>query len=213
MKSETYLAACVEAAINRILALDPELGEDIAALEGSVLELHLQGIERCLRLWPRRSGVAVETFTGAAFEPLPRRHLRISAPPATMLRLLARGEPLNGALPEGVAVSGDMHLAQRLGELLRGAALDWEEPLAAVLGDSVAHEVGRGMRGLFAWMREASDTLLLDVGEYLREERAVAPDAAQVEDLASDIERLRDDVDRLEQRIARLGRTVWSADP
>ncbi|MDX1434085.1 MAG: SCP2 sterol-binding domain-containing protein [Gammaproteobacteria bacterium] len=217
MTGEAYLAACVEAAIGRCIALDAELGEEIVALEGAVLELHLQGIELGFRLRACAGRVAVEAFAGRPPGPPPASGFRMSAPPATLVRLLASGARFDGALPAGVSVSGDMRLAQRLQTLLRRADLDLEEPLAGVLGDTIAHELGRGARRLLAWTIDAADTLLLDAGEYLREERGAAPDAAETEDFALDVERLRDDVERLEQRIARLdarsARAARSAEP
>ena len=213
MRVDAYLAGCVASAVNRLLTLDPETAEGLAELEGAALEIHLRDVERCIRLWPRSSGVAVELLASDAAEPLPARHVRISGPPATLLRLAASGESLEGTLPGGVSVSGDVRLAHRLRELLRSADLDWEEPISHLLGDSVAHEIGRGVRGALAWTRGAADTLLLDVGEYLREERRGAPDRGQLEDFVTEVERLRDDVERLQQRIARLTRAVRSPEP
>jgi ubiquinone biosynthesis protein UbiJ len=90
--------------------------------------------------------------------------------------------------------------------LAKRANIDWEEPLSKLFGDSVAHEVGRGVRGLVSWARVASETFSSDLGEYLREERRLTPTQLEVDDFTAHVDRVRDDVERLELRIARLDR-------
>jgi ubiquinone biosynthesis protein UbiJ len=95
-------------------------------------------------------------------------------------------------------------LVQKLTGLAKRANIDWEEPLSRLLGDSVAHEIGRGVRGFVSWANAAGGTFACDVGEYLREERRLSPTRLEVDDFASDVDQARDDVERLAVRIARL---------
>jgi ubiquinone biosynthesis protein UbiJ len=128
----------------------------------------------------------------------------ISGPPFTLLRLLGSLESVDGVLPPDVSISGDLQLLQKLSRLAKRANIDWEEPLSTLFGDSIAHELGRGIRGFASWARVAAETLAWDVGEYLREERRLSPARLEVDDFAGHVDETRDDVERLSVRVARL---------
>ena len=197
-------AAGLETVVNRLLALDADLAEGVAELEGRVIEVRVEGFDWRFRLHSRGSRVNVVALdhSGVADAAVP--DLVVCGPPFTLLRLCASAESIDGVLPSDVSIRGDVKLVEKLSSLARRVDIDWEEPLANVLGDSLGHEVARGLRGLASWARTASETLALDVGEYVREERRLSPTRLEVEDLADDIEVLRDDVERLEIRIARV---------
>lgn len=205
MNPRGVAAAGIQSAVNRLLALDPEFAEGLAELEGTVLEVHLQGLDERLRLYPQAAGVRVEAVNAAGHggaEP----DVTISGPPFTLLRLLGSLHTVDGVLPEEISVSGELAIVQKLTALARRARFDWEEPLARLLGDTVAYELGRGARAVAAHVRAAADTLSADIGEYLREERRLSPTQLEVDDFADAVDRTRDDVERLEVRVARLAR-------
>lgn len=200
--------AGLEAVVNRLLRLDPELAEGVAELEGSVVEVHIRGIDWRIQLHPSRAGIALVPVDRGAQSTAVTPDLAISGPPFTLLRLLGSLESVDGVLPPDVSISGDLHLIEKLGRLVKRADVDWEEPLSKLLGDSVTHEIGRGVRGFVSWARTASETFACDVGEYLREERRLSPTKLEVDDFAALVDRARDDVERLEVRIARLAGRV-----
>jgi ubiquinone biosynthesis protein UbiJ len=196
--------AGLQSAVNRLLRLDPELAEGVAELEGSLLEVHIQGLDWRLQLHASRAGVEVVPV-GAGEKPTTLEpDLLISGPPFTLLRLLASLESIDGVLPSDVSISGDLHLVEKLGRLAKRTDIDWEEPLSKLLGDSLTHEVGRGVRGLFSWLSKASETFAVDLGEYLREERRLSPTKLEIDDFAARVDMARDDIERLEVRISRL---------
>jgi len=200
-------ATGIQGAVNRLLELDPEFAEGVAEFEGTVLEIHVQGLDERLQLHPSASGIGVVPVIDeqqARVAP----DVTISGPPFTLLRLLASLESVDGVLPPDVSISGELQLVQRLMRLAKRARFDWEEPLSKLLGDSVAHELGRGLRGFVAQLGATAGTLACDVGEYLREERRLSPTRLEVDDFAAGVDTTRDDVERLQIRIARLaGRT------
>ena len=105
----------------------------------------------------------------------------------------------NGA----VELTGDAGRAARFQRLLGYAKPDFEEELAGVVGDTVAHQVGRAARGIRAWTLEMRATTRDNVREYLQEESRDLPSRYEVERLSQGVNTLRDDVDRLEARINR----------
>lgn len=203
MSAGSVAASGLQAAVNRLLELDPELAEGVVGFEGTVLEIHIQGVDQRFQLHPSASGigvVSVDEERQARVTP----DVTISGPPFTLLRLLGSLESVDGVLPPEVSISGELQLVQRLTQLAKRARFDWEEPLSKLFGDAVAHELGRGVRGFVAQLRIAADTLTCDVGEYLREERRLSPTRLEVDDFAAGVDTTRDDVERLEIRIARL---------
>ena len=206
MTAQSVAIAGLQAIVNQVLALDPELAESLAELEGTVLEAHVQGVEKRIQLHPSATGVGVVLVDGDGQQSAVVADVTISGPPFTLLRLLGSLESVDGVLPPDVSVSGELQLVQRLTRLAKRANFDWEEPLSKLFGDSVAHEIGRGVHGFVSWARAASETFSSDVGEYLREERRLAPTRLEVDDFATHVDQVRDDVERLEVRVTRLNR-------
>ncbi|MCK5361541.1 MAG: hypothetical protein KAR22_01160, partial [Gammaproteobacteria bacterium] len=172
--------------------------------EGSVLEAHVQGVDKRFQLHPSATGVGVVLVDGDGQQSAVVADVTISGPPFTLLRLLGSLESVDGVLPPDVSVSGELQLVQKLTRLAKRANIDWEEPLSKLFGDSVAHEIGRGVRGFVSWAHAASETFSSDMGEYLREERRLAPTRLEVDDFATHVDQVRDDVERLEVRVVRL---------
>ncbi len=206
MTAQSVAMAGLQAIVNQVLALDPELAEGLAELEGTVLEAHVQGVEKRIQLHPSATGVGVVLVDGDGQQSAVVADVTISGPPFTLLRLLGSLESVDGVLPPDVSVSGELELVQKLNRLVKRANIDWEEPLSKLFGDSVAHEIGRGVHGFVSWARAASETFSSDVGEYLREERRLAPTRLEVDDFATHVDQVRDDVERLEVRVTRLNR-------
>ena len=204
MSAQSVVVAGLQTVVKNVLELDPELAEGIAELEGAVLEVHVQGIDKRFQLHPSRKGVSIVPVDDNAQSYATVPDVTISGPPFTLLRLLGSLESVDGVLPPDVSISGELQLVHKLSRLAKRANIDWEEPLAKLFGDSVAHELGRGIRGFVSWARGASDTIAWDVGEYLREERRLSPTRLEVDDFAGQVDEIRDDVERLEVRIARL---------
>lgn len=204
MSAPPLAAAGLETLVNRLLTLDADLAEGVAELDGCVLDVRLQGFDWGFRIVASSSRVRVAALDNAAEPDAGAPDVIVRAPPFTLLRLIASAQSIDGVLPPEVSISGDLKLVEKLSSLARRAYVDWEEPLAKVLGDSLGHEVARGLRGFASWTRTACETLVLDTGEYVREERRLTPTRIEVADFANDVEVLRDDVERLDVRVARL---------
>jgi ubiquinone biosynthesis protein UbiJ len=206
MTAQSVAVAGLQTIVNRVLELDPELAEGLAELEGAVFEAHVLGVDKRFQLHPSATGVAVVLVDSDGQHSAVVPDVTISGPPFTLLRLLGSLESVDGVLPPDVSISGELQLVQKLTRLAKRANIDWEEPLSKLFGDSVAHEIGRGVRGFVTWARAASETFSSDVGEYLREERRLTPTRLEVEDFATHVDQVRDDVERLGVRVARLNR-------
>lgn len=192
------LCAALEVALNRYLALEPEVLAECARLKGRVLALHADGPDWEFYLVPHAGGVQVlDRWDGDA-------DVRISAPPTRLLTqaVLNAG---SGAPPvSGARVEGDAELLARFAGLLAKVGFDPEEWLARGLGDAAAHRVYQGLRGLLGWGRQSASTLALDTVEYLREETRDLVHRDDVERWMDAVDRARERTDRLGARLGRL---------
>lgn len=192
------LCAALEIALNRYLALEPDVLADCGRLQGRVIALHADGPGWEFYLCPHGGGVQVLDTAPSGPDVL------IRARPAQLLRqALASGrgerEPL-----AGVQVEGDAGLLSRFGALLVRVGFDPEEWLARWMDGGAAHRVASALRGLGAWSRQAASTLALDTAEYLREETRDLVHRGEVERWAGDVEALRARAEGLARRLERL---------
>lgn len=203
MTTPALLCAGLELALNRYLALEPEVLADCAKLEGRVIALHANGPGWEFFLVPHKGGVQVLDAWAS------KADVRISAPPTVLLRRLARREGDESML-SGVTVEGDADLLLRFGKLLERVGFDPEEWIARVVGDGAAHRVSETLKGLLGWGRGAASTLALDTAEYLREETRDLPHRDDVEQWIGDVDALRERTEQLASRLARLERSSLS---
>lgn len=191
------LCAALEIALNRYLALEPDVQAEFARLQGRVIALRADGPGWEFFLCPLASGVQV-------MEAWPDKpDVRISAPPAALARRVFRGEATGVA---GVQVEGDAELLTRVSSLLGRIGFDPEEWLARGVGGAAAHRITDAARALLGWGRGAAATLALDTAEYLREETR---DLVHRDDVARWIDGVEDvhaRSERLAVRLARLER-------
>jgi len=188
----------LEEAINRLLALDPEVPRRIARVSGRVIGVEVLGLP----------GPFYLTFPGGSV------HLAASPPAAPDVEV--RGGPLSLArlalapggervlLDGGVTVRGDVGVLNELRACLAGVAVDWEEELARAVGDLPAHALGNQARAFGAWLGEVREALGQDLQEYLWEEVRLVPRPESTEGFLAAVDTLRDDLERLAKRVDRL---------
>jgi ubiquinone biosynthesis protein UbiJ len=110
-----------------------------------------------------------------------------------------------GVIARGdVRIEGDAQLAQRYRELAWLLAPDLEHSLSGVLGRSAAHLVLGAARGAADSARQAADTTLRNVGEFLAHESGDLVSRPEAEHYLRGVEALREQLDRLEARMTHL---------
>lgn len=195
----TPLLKPLEAAVNRILSLDPETPLRLKSLAGRSVRVELPEACLTLRACFDGQGISLRPFVP---EEQPPVDASVRLPLAAAVSLLrSRGEQA-----QGVEFRGDVAVVHALRRLAGGLEIDWEAQLARLTGDIVAHCVGLAARGLLGWLDHARQTFEANLGEYLTEETRQLPPAAEVATFLDEVDRLRQDADRLEARLARLER-------
>lgn len=194
--------AALETAINAALKYDPATRARLARLDGRALELDLNAptIRFCLciegetvRVSRHREGDASTRLSGSAI---------------ALLRLLRDADATPAQL--GVSVSGSSALLAELQSIMRDLEIDWEAPLAQVVGDVPAHTIGNALRGASRWLRETLEDAPAAAAEAVSEEWRLTPPKAQFEAFAEDVAELALASERLEARL-RILRDEFSA--
>lgn len=188
--------AALEAALNRALAQDPGSAARLRPLEGRCLALHLRLLD--IRLQLRASGGVLYVQAEGA----ETAQATLSATPGALLRLAA-GSAQRPA-PEDFALHGDPELARHFQTLLRELDIDWEEQLARLTGDALAHPLMRLARRARSTLATSGASLRQDAEVWLKDEARLAPERAEVEDFLRGVDEARSHAARLAARLARL---------
>ena len=199
MKLGSGISRSIEFAFNRYLGLDPAAGARLAALDRRVIAVELRGLDLMLMVRVQGQGISVIDDP----ELTPDTVLR--GTPLGITRLgLGRGSATDSLFSGDVEISGDVETGQAFKAVLDTIDIDWEERLARLTGDVLAHQLGNAARHTGSWLTHARLTLEQDLSEYLQEELRVVPTRIEIENLIEDIGRLGMDTDRLEARLRRL---------
>lgn len=196
--TQTWLAGTVETACNSLLALDTEVRAQLDELSDKVIAVDITGLNIQLYFFPSAQGMQVLSH----YEGEPDTWLR--GVPLSLLRLALSDKPADELFAGGIELHGDTQTGQHFQDILRRLDLDWEELLARVAGDDVAHQAGRVMQGARAQGNHVRRSLELNVGEYLHEEAGLLVSHAELDAFLRDVDVLNSDGERLDARLRRL---------
>jgi ubiquinone biosynthesis accessory factor UbiJ len=198
LNTPAWLTAVVETALARYLSLDPEVAARLAPLSGKVLEVELRGLDLHFYLIPAGNRIQVQGH----YEGVPDASLR--GAPLSLARLALSEQGRRALFSGAVQMEGDTELGQQLQDILNAVDIDWEEQLARLTGDVVAHQAGNATRNAQRWLGKAGESLTLDLADYLHEEGRQVPARGEVERFVADVDSLRSDIERLAARVKRL---------
>ena len=195
----------LETALNHTLSLDPDTQQQLAALNGRSVQLHLRGPEIALAVTVADGRLQV----GPPDEtPAPEgSQLRVAATPGSLLAMLFRRDE-DGIAPGKVELAGDAELARRLEKLASRFAPDFEEAFARSFGDVLGVPLARAIRSGLGHLRESAVHLTEDGADWLRDEARIALAPGEVEEFLDGVDQLRERSERLEARLGRLTRRL-----
>ena len=127
----------------------------------------------------------------------------ITGGPLSLKRLL--GSDPEAAIRDGsVKISGDTQIASEFRELIRFAQPDLEEELSRLVGDAIAHRLGKMTKDFRGWAQRARNSLARSTVEYFQEESRDLPAPAEVQEFCQQVDRLANAVARAEARLNQL---------
>ena len=198
---EILLAATLETALNRLLALDEQSARRRQPLHGKVLRLELRELQP---FWLVFSPSQVDLLTRYEGQPDATIRLTLSALPR-----LRDPNQLTPLIREGkVDLSGDTSLCNQFAQLFSELQVDWEGQLARYTGDVVAHTLCRGARQLGHTLQQQGELLRQDLAEYLTEELRLAPGPLEVACFCDDVEELKRRFDATALRLEKLAHRI-----
>lgn len=193
-----WALAALEVALNRYLALDPETVQRLGTLAGKVIGLELSDLGVTLYVVPNARGLQLLGRYEGAPEVL------IAGTSLNLLRTSAATRKDTALFSGDVVMRGDVAVGQAFQEVLEHIDIDWEEHLAQITGDVLAHHIGNVVRGALDTGRQAVSALTQDLGEYLQEETRLLPTRVEMDEFLARVDTLRNDAERLAARVARL---------
>lgn len=198
MKVPQILIATIENAFNRLLSLDPEAAQQLAAMEGRIICLQLEGINIRLFIFPDAEDVMIlDDFDGEA-------DTTISGTPIALAKLGLASDSQAEMFAGDVTITGDLKLGRQFNQLFASLDLDWEEQLSKITGDMAAHTLGNITRSLFSWNSRNTNSMKMNMGEYLQEEIRYLPSQNETDGFMRDVNTLRNDISRLEARLKKI---------
>lgn len=191
-----YSLKALQKAINAALSLDERMPEKISALDKKVLKLIITPLDVHFFIrFANQEIILLDEYEGDAdtiIHSSPLGLIRLSLLPASKARSLFN---------EKVRLSGDIELGQQVKQLFDEMDIDWEGHLAQFTGDVVAHQIGSFVRKGIDFKNHLSESMRLNVSEFLHEELSLVPTQNELEDFFHDIDTLRSDVERLQAHV------------
>lgn len=186
----------LEITINRLLRLDPYHGELLSSLDNKRFVVELLPTQRRLLLVIQNGSVQIS----AATEQQNTADLLIRGLPHQLLGLL-RTKPtsIDELTRTGVKIEGDYQLAQRVAEIANQLQPDWEEALAALVGDEIAHRAGVTAREFSSYGKRLRRSVTETLGDFFKYELDLAAGREEVTQLYSEIDQLKAEIEKLKQ--------------
>ncbi len=192
----SILAAMLNTAINRVLALDEDTPSRLQRLDGRMLRLDLEGVG--IKLYFAFSTTRVDVSIDSAEEP----DTVISGSPLALFSMaVSDGNGSWGGPGSRVTISGDATLARDLEQLFSRLDPDWESTLSPLFGEVWGHQVAAGIRSGSQQAREATVNAAEMVSEFLQRDTGPLVPSADIKAFADAVDETRDAVERLEARL------------
>ncbi len=184
--------------LNHALAQDPEILPQLDALQDKHIHLHLIDLDKHFAILFDQQKIILSNL-------IPQdddiADLHISGRSLALLKLGRDPEVLFSA---DITIKGDIQFAKTLQDLLTNFDFDWEQQLAQLTGDTLAHPIANGIQSFHRWASQTTHDFTLDIADYLREESRILPDASEVNTFMKGVDKIRGDMDRLAARVQRL---------
>ena len=196
----------IESLINHSIANSPEARLSAAALDGQSLDVRVDGTPIALRLVIVGGVVQLSQADGDQVDNAAKgteATSSLSGPPITMLRLLT-GDPQALIRAGDIRISGSTDTAERFRELLYHARPDIEAGLAAIFGQSAAHQLGSFVRGISDFGMRAGEKLAQRMSEHLTTEKRSLLTQAELDGFLKAVDTLANDIERAAARVEAL---------
>ncbi len=203
---QTAALGSLEFVINKALELDPGSRARLAEMQGVTLKIECTTPAFHAYVQPDEHGIHLKSW----YDGVPDSG--ISGTLSELTRLAQAQDKASALVNGGFQIHGDSAPLVQLQEILAQLDIDWEQPIARVLGDVAGHQVGKFIRGSLAWGKHASGSLQRNVEEFIHEEARLLPPRLELENFYADVSALNLRVDRLAARVRKARRQLLLED-
>lgn len=203
----------LEAALNRLLALDPALRDELSVLEGRRIQLTMEAPSLTIELAVRDGRLAVGPANRDSADARSEPDLAVRGTLGGLLAQLPFLRPQAGAPVGKMKIAGDAELARQLQRLAERYDPDWNLPFTDVFGDVLGVQLASGLRAALRAGREGAAQLARHGAEFLTEESRDVIGRVELDAHLDDVDVLRDRVERLAARMQNLQRKLADVDP
>jgi len=184
----------IEASVNQVLQYDPAALKTIAAESGRLICVEIQDINPVyIRLLDH--GVSFSLANEAQPDLIMRGTL------ADFAALAKAENKSNQLINSAVDMEGDTELSITLTKLVEKLDIDWEAVIEPLTGSVLAHQIGKGVRGMMKWGKTTGATYTVAAKDYLEDEAELVTPEPLVNEFADHVDALRLAADRLQARI------------
>lgn len=194
-----YSLKALQKAINQAMSLDEQMPVKLQALNEKVLEMIITPLNvNFFILFKEGQIILLDSYDNQAdtiIHSSPIGLIRLSLLPTSQARSLFNDK---------VRMSGDIELGQKVKKVFDEIDIDWEGHLAHFTGDVVAHQIGVLIRQGMEFKNQLSQSMRINVTEFLQEELRIIPSRNELEDFFNDVDELSLNLERLQARINQL---------
>lgn len=187
----------VEALLNQVLKQDSAALQRLAKHEGQMLGIVVTGMAQ-VNVRITRDGLNLSMTPDIVTDVV------LSGSTADFIKLARATDKANELINSNIDMDGDTELALAVTRVVQNLDIDWESLIQPLTGGVLAHQIGKGLRGLLKWGKDTSNTYRRAGKEYLEDEVQLVAPAPLLDQFSADVDQLRLSADRLEARIARL---------
>ena len=196
--------AALEKAINGSLSLDATTQNKLAAYAGRIIRI---ACTQSKSKSEAKSDIVFYLRIDSTISVLQYCEEKVDAgiegPSQEWLALLTADDAASALINGKLKIEGDSRLFMELKTIGEQIDLDWEGYIARFIGDVPAHLVGKATHSLMSFSKQARQTLLRTVDDFLHEEARVLPTRIECENFYAQLRELEMQIDRIEAKTLR----------
>lgn len=193
------LIAVAEIGGNRLLALDENVIQRCAILQGHCIAFEVTDVEITLYCHPGSWGIRLSQ--NAPTRPV---DATISGRLFALFDLALEDDKISTSIRERVNIYGDAAIAQQMQKILTDLDIDWEEVLSQYTGDVLAFQIHQKARQAGEFFKQSLHSFMQTNSEFLREEAHLTPTLPEFERFQQEVTAIKHDIDRTEARLRQL---------
>ncbi|MCD8522462.1 MAG: SCP2 sterol-binding domain-containing protein [Saccharospirillaceae bacterium] len=207
LPAELLQAACIpfEAAINHVLRYDPAALNSLSRQQGRLLCVRINELNPVL-IRIVDSGIVLSLAHSHSTNN--NRELgadaTLSGSAADFFALARARDKAHALISSAIDMDGDSEFALSLTRVAQNLDVDWEALITPLTGGLLAHQLGKGLRGILGWGKTSAPAYRNAVKEYLEDEAQLLTPEPLAAQFADEVDQLRLATDRLEARTLRL---------